>query len=129
MSHAGFSNIVTFYDVTNIPDWIMLEAGDPNTERDKLLDRSPLMHVDLLDSPLLLTHGSNDNRVGVSESRQFHDAARELGKPVTYVEFEGQGHGIRGLTNLLRYYQTQFDFLQNVVCGREGEGLSVCRQP
>lgn len=129
MSAAGFSNIVTFYDATNIPDWIMLEAGDPNTERDKLLDRSPLTHVELLDSPLLLTHGSNDNRVGVTESRQFHDAARELGKPVTYVEFEGQGHGISGLTNLLRYYQTQFDFLQDVVCGREGVGLAVCRQP
>jgi dienelactone hydrolase len=122
MSHAGFSSIVSFYDATNIPDWIMLEAGDPSTESDKLLDRSPLMHVDLLDSPLLLTHGSNDNRVGVTESRQFHETARELGKPISYVEFEGQGHGIRGLINLLRYYQTQFDFLQSVVCEREGDG-------
>ena len=29
MSHAGFSSIVSFYDATNIPDWIILEAGDP----------------------------------------------------------------------------------------------------
>lgn len=119
MSHAGFSSIVSFYDATNIPDWIILEAGDPATERDRLLDRSPIAHVDLLDSPILLTHGSNDNRVGVTESRAFVEEARRLEKPVTYVEFEGQGHGISGLENQVTYYQTRFDFLENVVCGAE----------
>ncbi|TFG52268.1 MAG: S9 family peptidase [Gemmatimonadales bacterium] len=126
LSHAGFSSIVTFYDATNIPDWIILEAGDPKTERDKLLDRSPLAHVDLLQAPLLLTHGSNDNRVGVSESRQFNDKAGEQGKPVTYVEFEGQGHGIKGLENLMEYYQVQFDFLRGVICGAQGEKVEGC---
>jgi dienelactone hydrolase len=120
MSHAGFSSIVSFYDATNIPDWIILEAGDPATERERLLDRSPISHVDLLDSPILLTHGSNDNRVGVTESRAFVEAARRLEKPVTYVEFEGQGHGISGLENQVNYYQTRFDFLEGVVCGVEG---------
>jgi dipeptidyl aminopeptidase/acylaminoacyl peptidase len=127
MSHAGFSSIVTFYDATNIPDWIILEAGDPKTERDKLLDRSPLSHVDLLEAPILLTHGSNDNRVRVSESRQFNEEAVELGKPITYVEFEGQGHGIKGLENLMEYYQVQFDFLRGVICGAQGEKVEGCR--
>ena len=126
MSHAGFSNIVSFYDATNIPDWIILESGDPATERDKLLDRSPISHVDLLDSPILLTHGSNDNRVGVTESRSFVESARQLEKPVTYVEFEGQGHGISGLKNQVTYYQTRFDFLESVVCGVEGTQLADC---
>jgi dipeptidyl aminopeptidase/acylaminoacyl peptidase len=126
MSHAGFSSIVTFYDATNIPDWIILEAGDPKTERDKLLDRSPLSHVDLLEAPILLTHGSNDNRVGVSESRQFNQKAVELGKPITYVEFEGQGHGIKGLENLMEYYQVQFDFLRGVICGAQGGKVEGC---
>jgi len=126
MSHAGFSNIVSFYDATNIPDWIVLEAGDPATESEKLLDRSPISHVDLLDSPILLTHGSNDNRVGVTESRSFVEAARRLEKPVTYVEFEGQGHGISGLENQVTYYQTRFDFLESVVCGVEGTRIEDC---
>jgi dipeptidyl aminopeptidase/acylaminoacyl peptidase len=126
MSHAGFSSIVSFYDATNIPDWIILEAGDPATERDKLLDRSPISHVDLLDSPILLTHGSNDNRVEVTESRAFVEAARKLEKPVTYVEFEGQGHGISGLANRVSYYQTRFDFLESVVCGVEGTPVEAC---
>jgi len=128
MSHAGFSNIVTFYDATNIPDWIILESGDPATEKEKMEDRSPLNHTELLKSPILLTHGSNDNRVGVTESRQFVEAAKKLGKPVTYVEFEGQGHGISGLGNQVTYYQTRFNFLQDVVCGTRSSSVPECEQ-
>lgn len=126
ISYAGFSSIVSFYHATNIPDWVILEAGDPETEREKLLDRSPIMHVNRLESPILLMHGSNDSRVEVSESRQFVEAVQELNGPVTYVEFEGQGHGISGLANLMRYYDTQFDFLHGVVCGRSGGELTGC---
>ena len=122
LSHAGFSSIVTFFDATNIPDWIILESGDPKTERDKLLDRSPITHVSRLQSPILLTHGSNDNRVGVTESRAFAEAAKRLGKPVTYVEFEGQGHGIKGLENQVRYYRAQLEFLEAVVKGTASSG-------
>ena len=70
--------------------------------------------MDRLDSPLLLTHGTNDWRVPVEESRKFARRARELGKPVTFVEFEGQGHHIRGLRNQVRYYQAVFTFLEIV---------------
>lgn len=126
MSHAGFSSIVTFYEATNIPDWIVLEAGDPASEREKLEDRSPINHIDRLDSPLLLTHGENDSRVEVSESRQFAAKAREMGKPVTYVEFEGQGHGITGLRNNVAYFQARFNFLRKVVCDSAGDQVAEC---
>src|SRR5688500_3061488 len=84
ISDAGFSDISTFYEKCNIPDWVKLEAGEPKTEADKLKDRSPLTYVSLLSSPILLMHGENDNRVPVVESRQFAEKAKSLGKPVTY---------------------------------------------
>lgn len=116
MSHAGFSDIKTFYDATNIPDWVVLESGDPNVPADltKMKDRSPLQHVDLLRAPLLLTHGSQDWRVPVDESRQFAQAAKAQKKPVQYVEIEGQGHHIEGLTLQVQVYQARFDFLMAV---------------
>ena len=116
-SHAGFSNILTFYDSCNIPDWVVKEAGHPVRERDKLLDRSPIQHVERLTAPLLLTHGSNDWRVPVEESRTFHEKAQALDRPVTYVEFDGQGHGIRGFENQVKYYQTVFTFLESRLAG------------
>ncbi len=116
MAHAGFSDIKSFYDATNIPDWVVLESGDPNIPADlaKMLDRSPMQHVDLLRSPLLLTHGSKDWRVPVEESRRFAKAARELKKPVQYVEIEGQGHHIEGLALQVQLFQARFDFLAAV---------------
>ncbi len=116
MAHAGFSDIKTFYDATNIPDWVVLESGDPNVaaELTRMKDRSPMQHVDLLRAPLLLTHGSKDWRVPVDESRQFAKAARDLKKPVQYVEIDGQGHHIEGLTLQVQVYQARFDFLAAV---------------
>ena len=45
---------------------------------------------------------------------QFATAAKELGLPVQYVEFEGQGHHIEGLGLQVKLYQTRFDFLKAV---------------
>ncbi|MBA2663098.1 MAG: S9 family peptidase [Bradymonadaceae bacterium] len=115
ISHAGFSDILSFFETCNIPDWVILEAGNPATEADKLRDRSPLTHVERLAAPILLTHGENDSRVPVAESRRFAERASELGRPVTYVEFAGQGHGIDGLDNTLHYYRVVFDFLAQKV--------------
>ncbi|MCA9694673.1 MAG: prolyl oligopeptidase family serine peptidase, partial [Myxococcales bacterium] len=116
MSHAGFSDIKTFYDATNIPDWVVLESGDPGkpAELARMKDRSPLTHVARLNAPLLVTHGENDWRVPVAESRQFVEAAKALGRPVTYVEFPGQGHRIEGLARVVELYQASFDFLSRV---------------
>ncbi|MGB1276677.1 MAG: alpha/beta hydrolase family protein, partial [Nannocystaceae bacterium] len=61
------------------------------------------------------THGSNDWRVPVTESRQFAAAGRKLGRPVKYVEFPGQGHHIEGLDLQMQLYQARFDFLTSVV--------------
>jgi acetyl esterase/lipase len=50
----------------------------------------------------------------VGESRAFHERAKALGKPVTYVEFPGQGHHIEGLALQKQLYQARFDFLMQV---------------
>ena len=116
MAHAGFSDIKTFYDATNIPDWVVLESGDPKVpaELARMKDRSPLQHVERLQAPLLLTHGSQDWRVPVDESRQFATAAKAAKRPVNYVEIEGQGHHIEGLDLQVQVYQARFDFLAAV---------------
>ncbi|MCA9734650.1 MAG: S9 family peptidase [Deferribacteres bacterium] len=114
ISHAGFSDINHFYENCNIPDWVILEAGDPKTEADKLRDRSPLYHADKMVGKLLLTHGTNDNRVPIEGSRWMADSLRVYNKDVTLIEFEGQGHGIKGLENTVRFYNVWFDFLDKI---------------
>lgn len=114
ISHAGFSDIIHFYNHCNIPDWVTLEAGDPKTEAVKLNDRSPLYHADKLKGKLLLTHGTNDNRVPIEGSRFMADSLKKYNKPYKLVEFEGGGHGITGLGNNIRNYKEWFEFLNTV---------------
>ncbi|MBT8235297.1 MAG: prolyl oligopeptidase family serine peptidase, partial [Bacteroidia bacterium] len=101
ISHAGFSDIIHFYENCNIPDWVTLEAGDPKTEAEKLNDRSPLYHADKMKGHLLLTHGTNDNRVPIAGSERMADSLAKYNKNVELIKFEGQGHGIKGLDNTI----------------------------
>jgi dipeptidyl aminopeptidase/acylaminoacyl peptidase len=117
ISHAGFSDITHFYEHCNIPDWVILEAGDPKTEREKLNDRSPLYHADKGRGKLLLTHGTNDSRVPIEGSRQMAEALKKYNKDVTLVEFQDQGHGIKGLENNVRNYNVWFRFLESLPTG------------
>jgi dipeptidyl aminopeptidase/acylaminoacyl peptidase len=114
ISHAGFSDIIHFYEHCNIPDWVALEAGDPKTEAEKLRDRSPLYNADKARGTLLLTHGTNDSRVPIEGSRQMADSLRKYNKDFVLVEFEAQGHGIKGLENNVRNYRVWFEFLESL---------------
>ena len=108
---AGFSDIIYEHYHSNIPDWDYLEAGDPVTERDKLMDRSPISHVDKISGPLLLIHGDHDDRVDIGGSQMLYDALKAEGKPVEFLIMEGQGHGYKGIDNQMRYYKTILEFI------------------
>jgi dipeptidyl aminopeptidase/acylaminoacyl peptidase len=94
--------------------FIFMKAGDPKTESAKLNNRSPLYHADKMKGHLLLTHGTNDSRVPIAGSTMMADSLRKYDKNVKLVTFEGQGHGIKGLENTVTFYQTWFDFLEEV---------------
>ncbi|KIG13772.1 Dipeptidyl anminopeptidase [Enhygromyxa salina] len=117
LAEAGFSDIVAFHDATNIPDWVVLEAGDPAVPEDlaRLRDRSPINHVERLAAPIFLLHGANDWRVPVAGSRAFVEAAKAAGKSVSYLEVEGQGHHVEGQERIVEAWQARFDFIESVV--------------
>ncbi len=111
---AGFADIIYQHNHSNIPDWTFLEAGDPVADKDKLIDRSPITHVDKISGPLLLIHGNHDDRVDIEGSRMMYRALTEMNKPVEFLEVEGQGHGFKGLDNNILYYQSIFNFLDEL---------------
>lgn len=112
---AGFSDIIYQHTHSNIPDWTTLEAGDPEKEAARLIERSPLYHAANLTGPLLLLHGNHDNRVHVEGSRLMDRMLTHLKLPHRYVEFEGLGHGIKGIDNNRRFYRECFRFLDDVI--------------
>jgi len=111
ISSFGISNIIDYYKTCNIPDWVLQKAGDPESEADKLMARSPILNAQHATGPLLLIHGENDNRVPVDQSRQMATAMKKAGKPYTFIEIPGQGHGWKGLTENITYFREVFAFL------------------
>jgi dipeptidyl aminopeptidase/acylaminoacyl peptidase len=114
---AGFCDILWQQNHTNIPDWTLLEAGNPAIPADslRLIDRSPITYADKITGPLLLMHGTHDHRVDIGGSRMMAERLKELGKPYTYVEFPGLGHGIKGVENNRKFYEACFKFLERQV--------------
>lgn len=73
---------------------------------------SPINFVDQIQTPLLITHPSQDLRTGVSQSEMLYRSLKILGRPVEYVRFPGAGHDLsrtgdpdQRLDRILRIYE------------------------
>jgi dipeptidyl aminopeptidase/acylaminoacyl peptidase len=87
-------------------------VGNPDTEADFLMERSPITYVDNVRAPLLVMQGANDPRVVKGESDQMVERLRELGREVEYVVFDDEGHGFTKRENQLRAYRLASDWFE-----------------
>lgn len=96
ISICGMSDLCTFY--RNTEPWIAAAAytkyGHPVRDRELLEELSPLRRVGALTAPLLVVHGAHDTNVPFSESEQIVAALLEAGRPVSFLPFDDDGHGI-----------------------------------
>ena len=94
------------------------EYGDPEGDRDFLIELSPLTHVNEIKCPLLVAQGLTDPRVPPSESEQIVKAVKGRNVPCEYVTFPDEGHGFVKLRNRLTVHGAVADFLDRFVGGR-----------
>jgi dipeptidyl aminopeptidase/acylaminoacyl peptidase len=112
---SGVGDIIRAAREGNISQWFAnLTGGDPVNDAAKWTDRSPETHADLLSGPVLLVHGSNDQRIPVTESRSMYQKLKSLGKPASFTELQGQGHGYKGNPALTQYYTAILTFLDGL---------------
>jgi dipeptidyl aminopeptidase/acylaminoacyl peptidase len=103
----GPYDLLTFME--RIPEtwkpYFALAVGDPERDREFLVDRSPRTHITGIASPLLVIQGQNDPRVVEQESHDLVEHLRGLGKDVDYLVFEDEGHDVLKLPNRVRCYE------------------------
>jgi dipeptidyl aminopeptidase/acylaminoacyl peptidase len=110
----GPSNLVTFAKAVP-PTWkrfIARFVGDPETEADFLMERSPITYVENVKAPLLVIQGATDPRVVKGESDQLVEKLRSLGRTVEYEVFDDEGHGFTKRPNELKAYRLTVDWLE-----------------
>ena len=109
----GVANLVTMIEHAQ-PNWrrfLKLWIGDLETDRAKLVERSPITHLDQVRCPMLVVQGTNDPRVPKEESDQVVERLRGRGIPVEYLVFEDEGHGFTKRANSDRAHARIVDFL------------------
>ena len=93
----GVYDLATFFGEGNAYRLVPEEFGgypwEPETRR--LLEKeSPISYVANIKTPLLIIHGSSDNRTGVVQGQMLFRALKELNRPVEYIRYPGAGHEI-----------------------------------
>ena len=109
----GVANLVTMIENAQ-PNWrrfLTLWIGDVATDRAKLVERSPITHLDKVRCPMLVVQGSNDPRVPQEESDQVVERLRARGIPVEYLVFPDEGHGFTKRANSDAAHTRIVDFL------------------
>ena len=111
---VGIANFVTFMENTGPWRRRLREAeyGSLEHHRDVLERISPIHKVDKIVAPLFVVHGANDPRVPIGESEQIVERLRSLGRPVDYLRYENEGHGLAKLANKLDAYPKIAAFLE-----------------
>ncbi len=68
--------------------------GDPWDNPHAYLDRSPIMYVGNVETPLLLIHSEEDLRCPISQADEMFVALKKLKKPVIMIRFAGENHNL-----------------------------------
>lgn len=120
---APVINLVSSFFTCDIPDWSLVEAG-LSDECDgeiamtpkvmtKLWEMSPLKFVDGVTVPVLLGHGNLDRRVPFQQSVEFYQALKRAGKKVTFLQYDGNGHGMRQKDAFDDFLASSIQFFEN----------------
>ena len=115
----GVANLVTMLENAQ-PNWrrfLLRWIGDLETDRAKLVERSPITHIENVKCPMLILQGSNDPRVPQEESDQVVEKLRKLGRRVEYVVYPDEGHGFTKKKNADDAYGRIVAFLTRELAG------------
>jgi dipeptidyl aminopeptidase/acylaminoacyl peptidase len=111
---VGISSLLTFLENTSPYRRRVreVEYGFLDTDRDFLIEASPMTHVDQIRAPLMLIHGANDPRVPVGEARQLHASLLARGVASELLVYDDEGHGLAKRANRLDAAPRMLDFLR-----------------
>lgn len=97
VAQRGVYHLPTFFGEGNawrlVPNAMGGVPSDPRFRQ--IIEReSPFTYVGRIRTPLLILHGSEDLRTGVSQSEMMYRALKYLQRPVEYIRYPNAGHDL-----------------------------------
>jgi len=87
---------------------------------ERYVENSPIFHLDRVQTPLIIQVGGADDGF-VPWNNEVFVGLRRLGREVTYLRYEGEGHSLREVPNQVDYWTRVLAFLDRYVNGHQGE--------
>src|SRR5690625_3584613 len=104
---VGVSNNLSKWGTSDIPDELYYVHSRERIWDHwmKYLERSPIYWVERAETPILITHGSEDTRVHPAQSMELyrHLKVRKRDLPVRLIWYPGEGHGNINAASRLDY--------------------------
>lgn len=92
---AGVSDWYTYHISNDIPAFTVdYLSGSPFRNRQPYIKTAPISKLSEKSAPTLIQHGSNDQRVPISNATELYRGLKEMGVPVELFIFPGMGHPI-----------------------------------
>lgn len=92
-------------------------ATDPYADFDLYWDQSPISGVETMNTPVLYLHGESDPTVNWEQGLEWYNALRFLGKPVIWLSYPDEGHGLSKLENRIDFQYRLRDFFDHHLRG------------
>ncbi|MEL6655761.1 MAG: prolyl oligopeptidase family serine peptidase [Bacteroidota bacterium] len=128
---AGVSNLIQGFNIdivrdgSNEQDYYMVGQGrlgaDPTSNTEMYISESPVFGAQTMNTPLLLYHGTADKVVQWEHSFGFYSILRYLKKPVVFLSYVGEGHGLRKEENRLDIQRRLKAYFDHYLKGAEAE--------
>jgi dipeptidyl aminopeptidase/acylaminoacyl peptidase len=125
MMGAGLPSLLSMAGTTDIPGYINTFFGDPqydgsivNANIKKYLERSGISYSDRVTTPLLILHGSNDERVPIGQPMEFYRALKDRGKAVELVFYPREGHGFSEYYHQLDRMKREYEWIAKHTLGQ-----------
>lgn len=92
---AGISDWYTYHISNDIPEFTTdYLSASPFRNRDIYIKTAPISNLENAKTPMLIQHGSDDQRVPLSNATELYRGLKEMGIDVELFIFPGMGHPI-----------------------------------
>ncbi|WPC06561.1 prolyl oligopeptidase family serine peptidase [Pseudomonas benzenivorans] len=93
-------------------DWLI---GDPQRDARRYAARTPLLHADKIEAPVIFFQGGQDAVVLPSQTETMVEALRGRGLAVDYHFYPEEGHGFRQARNQAHALEQEWRFYQRLL--------------
>jgi len=125
MMGAGIPDLLSMAGTTDIPGYIdtffngmpQYDGSLVNPSTKLLMERSGISYSDKVTTPLLILHGSNDERVPIGQPMEYYRALKNRGKTTELVFYPREGHGFQEYYHQMDRMKREYEWISRYTLG------------